>query len=356
MKKKFAAFFTALALMLTGCSSESADEEIKIPIYGGDGISFEIAAAQYMDLSETKTIGATLGYPYAVYVTYPADAQVTFFDVTNNADVVEGQILAELDSSNLDYEINNQQTIVNAAYTASLSGGTAEQLQYEIEREKLEMLLAEKDSYTIRAPFDGVITSVNHIAEGTDVSEGGVVCTISEKDKAAVYIEGGEAADFRFGQQVQIKIDGTAYDATVVEAPDIAPETSKNNRAVFMLNDNAMETISNENPMAITAGWATVYVTEECKNVLAVPDEAIKTLGTDTYVTIVDGEERYKLYVTIGKQLGGYTQIINGISEGDIVMAQGSGVFSSSDDNSTDDRQGGFGDFGNWDGEAPPEQ
>ncbi len=341
MKMRYAALLLSAALMMSACKGKSAEGEIKLPIYGADEISFEIAEAKYMDISETTALGVTVGYPYSVYLTYPAEAAVTFFKITNGEIVTEGQILAQLDSSDLDYEINNQKAAVNAAYNASLSGGTAAELQYRIEQSRLEMLLAEKESYTIRAPFDGIVTSVARATEGTIVTAGDMCCSISEENRAFVYVEGNEAADFRFGQQVQVKLDNITYDATVVEAPDVAPATATSvNVAMFDLGDGVMEKIWEENSMAISAGWATVYVTESRKNVLAVPDAAIKTIGTDHYVTMVDGDERFRLNVTIGKQLGGYTEILNGISEGDIVMAQGSGVFSSANDNEEE--------FGDW--------
>lgn len=344
MKKKYAALPLALTLLLTACTGKSAEDEIKLPIYGADEISFEIAEAKYMDISQTTALGVTVGYPYSVYLTYPAEAAVTFFEITNGDIVTEGQILAQLDSSDLDYEINNQKTAVNAAYNASLSGGTAAALQYQIEQSRLEMLLAEKEAYTIRAPFDGIITSVARATEGAIVAEGDMCCAISEENRACIYTEGGDAANFRFGQRVQVKLDNVTYDATVVEAPDIAPETATNaNVAMFDLGEGVIERIWEENGMAISAGWATVYVTESRKNVLAVPDAAIKAVGSDYYVTMVDGDERFRLNVTIGKRLGGYTEILNGISEGDIVMAQGSGVFSSKDKEEENDEA-----FGNW--------
>lgn len=331
MKKRFAALALSLTLFLSSCAGKSAGEEIKLPIYGADEISFEVAEAQYMDISQTEAVGVKVGYPYSVYLTYPAEAEITFFQITTGDIVTEGQILAQLDSSDLDYEINNQKTAVNAAYNASLSGGTAAALQYQIEQSRLEMLLAEKEAYTIRAPFDGIVTLVERAAEGAIVAEGDVCCAVSEENRACIYAEGGDAAGFRFGQRVQVKLDGVTYDATVVEAPDVAPETAVNtSMAMFDLGEGVIERIWEENAMAISAGWATVYVTESRKNVLAVPDAAIKSVGSDNYVTIVDGDERYRLSVTIGKRLGGYTEILNGISEGDIVMAQGSGVFSSS--------------------------
>ena len=329
MKKKLSALLLSLALTLTACShSADVEDEIKLPIYGTDDVDYEVAVAQYMDISDSESIGASLGYPYSVYLTYPADALVVSANITNNADVKAGDILMELDSSELDYEISNQQTLVDAA---ALSRGTAAgELQYEIELSRLNMLLEQREAYTIRAPFDGIVTSVKRVAVGSEVKKGDVCCSVSEHDKVAVYIDGGDASRFRFGQKVIVKIDGQPYDATVVEAPDVAPATAKySSRAVFDLGEGVLQKLGEENPLALTSGWATVFVSEERKNVLAVPDSAVKTRGSVTYVTLVDGDERFKLYVTAGSSLGGYTEILNGISEGDVVVAEGSGVYSS---------------------------
>ncbi len=323
--KKNIIVLAAMLTLLAGCSKSKVENEIKLPIYGGDEISFEIAEAKVMDLTETNSMGAVLDYPYPTYLTFPADALVTSWNIVKGREVKQGDILAELDSSGLDYELNNQRSITNAAEEAA-SGGEIAQINYEIEQYKLEMLSAEKEKYIIRAPFDGIITYVNRSMEGDNIKGGEVCCAVSESDRAFVYIDGGEASQFRFGQKVQVKIDNNIYGAFVSEAPDISPEGASQ-RAVFSLEDGVMKKIREENPMAVSAGWATVYVTKEKKNVLAVPDSAVKSSGMENYVTIVDGEERYKLKVIRGQSIGGFTEILGGISEGDIVMAEGSGVF-----------------------------
>ncbi len=331
--KKMAAALAALILLVTGCSKQDTSAEIQLPIYGADEVRYEIAEAAYMDLSDTQSIGVSIGYPYAVYLTYPVDALVMSYNALKGRMVSKGDVLAELDSSALDYDISNQQTIVNAAYESSFSGGASEQLQYQIEQKKLDMMLAEKDKYTIRAPFDGIICQAYAIAEGAEVGGGQVCCAISEVSKTEVYLDNG--SDFRFGQKVQIRIDTTMYDAQVVEAPDVAPATafgSSARRVIFDLGDDVMAKVIEEQEMAVSSGWATAFITTERKNVLAVPDSAIKNSGSESWVTLVDNGERYKLKVTIGVSLGGYTEIINGISAGDVVLAPGSGVYSGSTD------------------------
>lgn len=333
MKKTGAAFVLAVAVLVSGCSGRQVTGgEIQLPIYGGaDEVSYEVATAQYMDLSETVSTGVTIGYPYAVYLTYPADALVMSFNALKGRTVTEGEVLAVLDSSDLDYDISNQQTLVNAAYQSSLSGGSAAQLQYEIELKELDMLLAEKEKYTIKAPFDGIITQVTAVSEGSQVQADKLCCAVSEIDRTAIYLDGAGTSQFRFGQEVRIKVDNEMYDAVVVAAPDSAPATAYGTsagRVIFDIGEENMQKLLTESAMAVSAGWATVYVTTERKNVLAVPDSAIKSGGSESYVTLVDGTERYKLKVTTGVSLGGYTEIINGITQGDVVIAEGSGEFA----------------------------
>ncbi len=356
MIKRAAALALSLVMItctVTGCKGGTdASTEIKLPIYGGESISYEVATARYMDITETESMGATIGYPYADYLHYPADAQVVTYSAVKGRSITEGEVLAVLDSSDLDYEINNQQTIVNTAYENSLSGGQSAKLQYEIEKYTLDMLVAEKERYTIKAPYDGIITYVNRASAGDEVEGGDVCCMVSPSDNVQVYIDGGDANRFRFGQDVVVKIDGDEYPASVVMAPDVAPSTADGNaarRAVFLLKDNAMDTLITENAMAIAAGWATVYLTTEKKNVLAVPDSAVKTVGSTSSVTLLSGEERFRLNVSIGQSLGGYTEILNGISEGDVVIADGSGTFVSSNSNEEQSDFGGWN--GEWDGE-----
>lgn len=365
MIKRTAALLSALGIIcctMTACKGGSnTEEEIKLPIYGAEEISYEIATAKYMDISETDGIGVTIGYPYADNLYYPAGAQLVEFLAVKGRTVNEGDVLAVLDSSELDYEISNQQTIVNTAYANSLAGGESARLQYQIEQNKLDKMLEEKDSYTIRAPYTGEITYINRVNAGDNVEGGEVCCTIAPEETVQIYVDGGDANKFRYGQDVVVKIDGVEYAGSVVMAPDIAPATASGaaaKRAIFALEDGVMDKIREESPLALSAGWATVYLTSEKKNVLAVPDSAVKTSGSISSVTIVDGEERYRLRVTIGASYGGYTEILNGIAEGDIVIADGSGMFTTDLEKSEDGNGDGAG-FGfqidksklkNWDG------
>lgn len=334
MSKRISALLLAavIAVGATGCGNKTATEEIRLPIYGAQEISYEIAVAKYMDITDRQSMGAVIGYPFADDLHYPADAQVISYNAVKGRAVAQGDILAELDSSDLDYEISNQQTIVDTARSAAISGGESARLQYQIEQSRLDMMLREKESYIIRAPYDGVVTNTNRVTAGDRITGGDVCCSVATEDRMEIYIDGADASKFRFGQEVIVKIDGIEYNATVAMAPEIAPATASGaaaKRAVFKLEEGVMDAIREEDPLALAAGWATVYLTDQKKNVLAVPDTAIRSNGISTSVTLVDGEERFRLPVTVGVSYGGYTEILDGISMGDIVLAEGSGLFTT---------------------------
>lgn len=51
------------------------------------------------------------------------------------------------------------------------------------------MMMAEKEKYTIRAPFDGIICMAYAVAEGSEVGGGQICCAISEESKTEVYLD-----------------------------------------------------------------------------------------------------------------------------------------------------------------------
>ena len=75
-------------------------------------------------------------------------------------------------------------------------------------------------------------------------------------------------------------------------------------------------------------------------NVLAVPEKAIKKDGTKTYCSVLQGNEKYDLYVEVGATAGGYVEILSGLNEGDVVvLAESTGNGSSNTDNKNNNKE-----------------
>ena len=132
------------------------------------------------------------------------------------------------------------------------------------------------------------------------------------------------------------------------------------------LSDDSLKKLINDNNgiTAVDAGWATIHaITTKRVNVLAVPEKAIKKDGTKTYCSVLQGNEKYDLYVEVGVTAGGYTEILSGLNEGDVVVlseSTGNGSDNNNkndknnkDDNADDIQDGNDDNRKPWNGDKP---
>lgn len=125
-------------------------------------------------------------------------------------------------------------------------------------------------------------------------------------------------------------------------APDTAPTDASKDATKYCavtLSDDSLKKLINDNNgiTAVDAGWATIHaITAKRVNVLAVPEKAIKKDGTKTYCSVLQGNEKYDLYVEVGTTAGGYVEILSGLNEGDVVvLSESTGNGSNNTDNKT---------------------
>ena len=114
MNKKIAAAVCALILSLAvgGCSDETVEAQIKIPIYDdSSNKAYKTAAAERRDFVTTLSAGGSVSYAFADTLTIPFDTNVVSYDVKRNAAFSQGEVIAVFDSSSLDYDYQNQKIL-----------------------------------------------------------------------------------------------------------------------------------------------------------------------------------------------------------------------------------------------------
>lgn len=323
MKKVFLA---GLILALCGCASPQAqiDSEIMIPIYSSGGVNYTTATAEVMDLISTQAVRAEIGYLYAETLRCAVSGNLLSFSVQVNSLFKEGEVIAELDSSAMTYDYNNQKILMEAAYSRYLSsGGEANRLTYLIEQKKLELIEYQIDQYTIRAPYDCIIVSAERYKTGDPIEAGTEFVTVAPADE--VYIYGTESTEMPLGAEVSVKLGGSDYYyGRVTACPSSAPASASRairSASVICLDEGEMDRLLLDVPNAVTAGWATIYhTTADKRGVLAVPDSAVKSTTTSTYCNLLSGGQRVQVEVQVGASIEGYTIILNGLTEGDTVI------------------------------------
>ncbi len=316
---KVAAVFSAcaIAIVSSGCSGDPVKQEIVTSITDQVQFSYETAKAQYMTIEEEAKIPASLEYAQSEYYYAPIDGKIKTNNISKNMRVKKGDVLIALDTTDLDFQINDQEMKV-AAMTDSIEKGYA-----QIELDKLK---EQRAAAVVTAPYDGVVAECCYSAVGSNIQSGTLLCRIAVLESIYVYNSQGAGKNLRFGMDVDLVINDVDYSGTVTAAPDTAPTDASKDVTKYCavsLSDDSLKKLLNENNgiTAVDAGWATIHaITTRRVNVLAIPESAVKKDGSKSYCSVLQGNEKYDLYIEVGATAGGYVEILSGLNEGDVVV------------------------------------
>ncbi len=187
--------------------------------------------------------------------------------------------------------------------------------------------------YYIRAPFDGVIATVD-VQKGDSVSGGTIATFITKQQLAEVSLNEVDVAKVKVGQRATLTFDAVpdlSITGTVASVDTVGTVTQGVvNYTVKVGFDTQDERI--KPGMSVSAA----IVTDVVQNVLVVPNSAVKSRNGTFYVEVFDdgvavatsGQEFPSLVppreqtVEIGLANDTVTEIISGLSEGDKVVVR----------------------------------
>ena len=322
---------TALIMTASSCSQQAAvDAEIKVPVLeSGSASAFSTATVQVTDIEETTNVGGSIGYVYADHLYTQFESNVVEVVAKRGESLKEGDVIAVFDSSSLDYEYNSQKILADDAYAKyAATGSEAARLEYEIQAKQLELVQYKIDQFTIKAPYDCIVTSIENLAPGAVVEWGTKIATVAKEDEIYLYTS-QSTNQFQVGMTVKARF-GTDeyYKGRVVMVPgsDRGEKGEKgsiniNQCVTIKLEDGELERLQQEVDNVISAGWATIVVPVVQKyNVLTLPEEAVATFSGSTYCSILNNGMQVRVPVEVEGVYGGLAVIRSGLSEGDEVI------------------------------------
>lgn len=191
-----------------------------------------------------------------------------------------------------------------------------------VEQARLSLLDAEEalGKASITAPFDGIVTAV-HVAEG-EYASGMVVELISDELQVILSVDEIDIGSLAPGQQATLTMETWPDVEIDGELTSIAP--SANNGGGVVTYDVMITLGPTELPVLVGMTANARLVTAQHEAVLMVPNAAI-TADREAgayFVNRVTGEQdglptTEEVEVTIGLKDGKFTQIVDGLSEGD---------------------------------------
>jgi len=242
--------------------------------------------------------------------------------------IVDAEVsLAEMDQNQpLDLAAAERNVRIKEKKLADLLAGENE---LEIKNKELVVRQRQNDlmeaqqnyaDYFIRVPFDGIVAEVD-LAKGDSVSSGTTIATlITDQKIAEVTLNEIDAAQIEVGQKASLTFDAVSdlsITGEVVEVDTLGIVTS----GVVSYDVKIAFDVQDERVKPGMSASVNI-ITESKSDVLLVPINTVKTMGTGSYVEIlVDGQPQRKT-VAIGSSSDTMIEIIEGLKEGEEVITQ----------------------------------
>ena len=214
--------------------------------------------------------------------------------------------------------------VAEAALRQGNSGATVAEAKVTEARSHLASVNAQLGYSEIRAPFDGVVTE-QWERQGDFASPGQKLLTVADTSTLIARTEVAEetAARIKAGDAVKVlpdELHGEAINGTVNLVGRGADPQSRSVEVWVM--------VPNPTGRLRPNGVAKVVIdAEPVADAVVVPSPAVTldaTNGTTGTVMVVDSKSiAHEVHVTIGVRSGGRTQIVSGLSGGEMVVTEG---------------------------------
>ena len=312
----------ALALLVVACKSDDkagTAQQAKPQV--------RIAKVTSEDIPQTETYTATVESDVKndIAPNTPYRIEKIYVDVGDN--VRQGQVLVQLDASNLQQlklQVENQKIEFNRTSQLYQVGG-ASKAEYDNAKLQLDVLSTQlkqlMQNTQLTAPISGVVTARNYDS-GDMYNQGQPVLTIEQTNPVKVMVNISEVYYKKVfkGMPVDIELDAyegeTFYGKVTIVYPTVDQSTH-----TFPVE----VTINNSGQRVRPGMFARATVNFGDKNHVLVPDEAlVKQIGAgDRYVYIYkNGKVSYNK-VELGKHIGTQYEILSGVNPGEDVVIAG---------------------------------
>lgn len=327
--KIFSVFLPVLGLV--GCGSEDAGG-------GGGGevyaVPVVVSEARIEPISERIFVVGTLAPNERVEVKSEIDARVEDVGFTEGESVQRGQMLFRLDDATLvaavdlaaanfklaetilerNMSLRESRSISQQELDQAIATHASTEASLELARQNLE------DS-TILAPFDGVM-GARLISPGQVVNPGTALATIIDTDplKAEFNVPERFVSQLTVGQHIEIRVTAYPQESFSGEVYFISPQVNTSSRTVLM---KAM--VGNASGRLKAGMFGNLDLILNVKDsALVIPETAVSYRGDLASVYVIS-EDKEAALVTVypGIRLAGRVEIVEGLSEGDLVVTEG---------------------------------
>jgi macrolide-specific efflux system membrane fusion protein len=239
--------------------------------------------------------------------------------------VDKGQLLAVLDTEDLEYDILEQELKLQKVQVVLKDLVQKKATKMDIEKASLDVKIEElslqklenlMDKSKLVSPVSGVInySTTNNIGDLIEAYQ--VIFTIVNSTDCMVEYEDANVALYKIGMNARILYDGMSYEGEVVS---VQYELKKDDKA-HKLPYVTIKFLKKPDKIALGDFTEFIIDLERKDNVLLLSKRGINTSGDYSYVQILENGQVEQRFIDIGIETDTDVEVLKGLKEGDKVI------------------------------------
>jgi len=338
--------FAVLCTALSGCAILPVEEEALAPpvLKSYESAQYGLYTTRRGDLQEWKSVTVSSVAAYTEDIGFAiSGVRIDELLVKQGDKVKAGDVLATLERAGIESEIAGLKRSLDALRTKRANAkemqvlderearirGTLFDVQaryddtyaaFDEEERKLTISLTDAErrlaDRILVAGMDGTITTMRLMREGSYTNVADRVFVISDQSSALFIATGDNAKYFTIGDTVEIATREISFNANVIDPAAMEMHNARADAVYFQVAEDGPEIADG------VTGTVQVLLGERL-GVIVVPAAAVRTVGDESYVFMLEDELRVTRAVTVGMRTSKEVEILTGLEAGEEIISGG---------------------------------
>ncbi len=330
--KKMAAVLSAGMLVsgLSGCALFPDEEEtLAPPLKAPAAVTYTTVKAELGEIVDSVSVNGTFIATQSYDLSFGTrSGYLSELDVKAGEEVTEGQVLARLDSEELELQVKQQELALERAQIAyrmaKKAGGSssdAAQLAW-IDVESAQLTLdrsrEELDNLTITAPINGVVSYITPTTVGEYIKGRQTVVRVVDPSEVQVQCTGDDVGEFQLGSDIIITYNKEDYSGRIVMTTLSKPADVEVQGSFIRAEiDDALP----QDNLELLGRTVNVKLIRQKKtDAVIVPRNTVSSYSGESYVLVLEDGVKKERPVETGIKTTSYVEIVEGLSPGEEVI------------------------------------
>ena len=342
LKKLIAAAVSAIMCLSAGGCYLLPDEEevLDATTVKASDVTYSTVTAKKKDLEKKIVATGTVTAENQYTLSYEKQSgTVSKFYVKAGDKVKKGDVICDLDTYDLDYQIEEKQLYLEKAklkvdiiYEGGGSQAEIDSAYVDVQllEKELEKLQAQKEDSSLKSPIDGVVSSLSDVRAGDNVNPGQTIATVIDTSALYIAIQPDDLTQYDIDTEVRIRIGEDYYDGVVFMTPKkLADYQAEQNEDHNNVDDTGIDyqadtiyvRFKDTAPAEAVGQLAdTILVLDSVKDAIVISNNLIKKVDGTKVVYVLKNGEKTAVEVETGLSTGSQTEIRSGLNEGDEIV------------------------------------